>query len=85
MTVEIKTMDLSFCSDAALNVVNSEAKDYIINREIKHKANAIYDSLISIDDRNRIYNLDNRSNVNIKIKIEIKIIFLLKIFLMINI
>ena len=32
MSVEIKTMDLSFCSDAALNVVNPEAKDYIINR-----------------------------------------------------
>ena len=36
MAVEIKTMDLSFCSDAALNVVNPEAKDYIINR-LKNK------------------------------------------------
>ena len=33
----------------------------------------------------KIYNLDNRSKVNIRIKIEIKIIFLLKIFLIINI
>jgi len=36
MSVEIKTMDLSFCSDGAHNVVNSEAKDYIINR-LKNK------------------------------------------------
>jgi uncharacterized membrane protein YgcG len=32
MSVEIKMMDLSFCSDAAHNVVNSEAKEFIINR-----------------------------------------------------
>ena len=32
MSVEIKMMDLSFCSDAANNVVNSEAKEFIINR-----------------------------------------------------
>jgi hypothetical protein len=32
MSVEIKMMDLSFCSDGAHNVVNSEAKEYIINR-----------------------------------------------------
>lgn len=38
MSVEIKTMDLSFCSDGAHNVVNSEAKDYIINR-LKDKYN----------------------------------------------
>jgi len=36
MSVEIKTMDLSFCSDGAHNVVNSEAKDYIISR-LKNK------------------------------------------------
>ena len=38
MSVEIKTMDLSFCSDGAHNVVNSEAKDYIISR-LKNKHN----------------------------------------------
>ena len=32
MSVEIKMMDLSFCSDGAHNVVNSEAKEFIINR-----------------------------------------------------
>ena len=32
MALELKMMDLSFCSDSAHNVVNSEAKDYIINR-----------------------------------------------------
>ena len=32
MSVEIKMMDLSFCSDGAHNVVNSEAKEYIMNR-----------------------------------------------------
>ena len=29
--LEIKTMDLSFCGDDAHNVVNQEAKEYIIN------------------------------------------------------
>ena len=38
MSVEIKMMDLSFCSDAAHNVVNSEAKEFIINR-LKQKYN----------------------------------------------
>ena len=32
MSVEIKMMDLSFCSDGVHNVVNSEAKEFIINR-----------------------------------------------------
>ena len=38
MSVEIKMLDLSFCSDAAHNVVNSEAKEFIINR-LKQKYN----------------------------------------------
>ena len=46
---------------------NNRTKDYIINREIKHNANAIYDSLISIDDRNRIYNLNIFSSVDISV------------------
>jgi hypothetical protein len=32
MSVEIKMMDLSFCSDGVHNVVNSEAKEFIMNR-----------------------------------------------------
>ena len=38
MSLEIKTLDLSFCSDAAHNVVNPEAKQYIMNR-LKEKHN----------------------------------------------
>jgi len=38
MSVEIKMLDLSFCSDSAHNVVNSEAKEFIINR-LKQKYN----------------------------------------------
>ena len=34
--MEIKTLDLSFCSDKAHNVVNSEAKELIINRLKKY-------------------------------------------------
>ena len=34
--MEIKTLDLSFCSDKAHNVVNSEAKELIINKLKKY-------------------------------------------------
>ena len=46
---------------------NNRTKDYIINREIKHSSNAIYDSLLSIDDRNRLYNLNIFSSVEISV------------------
>ena len=46
---------------------NDRTKDYIITREIKHSPNTVYDSLIAIDDRNRIYNLNIFSSVDISV------------------
>ena len=50
--MEIKTKDISFCDKKASNVVNSEAKEYILNN-LKTK----YD--ISISDRSAIMMNDN--------------------------
>ena len=48
MSLEIKTLDLSFCSDAAHNVVNPEAKQYIMNRlKEKHNININKKHLLS--------------------------------------
>ena len=52
MTLEIKTLPLSFCSEQVLNIVNSEAKQYIIDKLKK------YD--IKINDK-RAYILNNKS------------------------
>ena len=53
MDVEIKTMDLSFCGEVAQNVVNKEAKEFILN-QLKSK----YD--LGIND-NRAFILNNKS------------------------
>lgn len=53
MDVEIKTMDLSFCGEVAHNVVNKEAKEYIL-KQLKTK----YD--IGING-NRAYILNEKS------------------------
>ena len=53
MDVEIKTMDLSFCGEVAQNVVNKEAKEFILN-QLKTKYN------IGIND-NRAYILNDKS------------------------
>ena len=53
MYLEIKTMELSFCGEVAHNVVNKEAKEYIIN-ELKQNFN------IGIEDK-RAYILNNKS------------------------
>ena len=53
MSVEIKMMELSFCSDVVHNVVNSESKEYIMNR-LKTK----YDVEIS---KKHAYILNNKS------------------------
>jgi len=44
---------------------NQITKDYVIKRELEHTTNSIYDSLKTIDDRNRIYNLDIFSSVDV--------------------
>ena len=44
MDVEIKTMDLSFCGEVAHNIVNKEAKEFILN-QLKNK----YKSLKNIN------------------------------------
>ena len=53
MDCEIKTMDLSFCGEVAHNVVNKDAKEYILN-QLKSKYN------IGIND-NRAYILNEKS------------------------
>jgi hypothetical protein len=53
MDVEIKTMDLSFCGEVAQNVVNKEAKEFVLN-QLKNKYN------ISIND-NRAFILNEKS------------------------
>ncbi len=53
MDVEIKTMDLSFCGEVAHNVVNKEAKEFVLN-QLKNKYN------ISIND-NRAFILNEKS------------------------
>ena len=53
MDVEIKTMDLSFCGEVAHNVVNKEAKEFIL-KQLKTKYN------IAIND-NRAYILHEKS------------------------
>ena len=51
--IEIKTMDLSFCGEVAQNVVNKEAKEFILD-QLKTKYN------IGIND-NRAFLLNNKS------------------------
>ena len=51
--MDIKTMDLSFCGANCQNIVNKEAKEFIINK-LKESYN------ISIKD-NRAYILNNKS------------------------
>ena len=53
MDVEIKTMDLSFCGEVAQNVVNKEAKEFILN-QLKNKYG------LGIND-NRAFILNNKS------------------------
>ena len=53
MDVEIKTMDLSFCGEVAQNVVNKEAKEFVL-QQLKSK----YD--VGIND-NRAYILHDKS------------------------
>ena len=53
MDVEIKTMDLSFCGEVAHNIVNKEAKEFILNH-LKNKYN------IGIND-NRAFILNEKS------------------------
>ena len=53
MDVEIKTMDLSFCGEVAHNIVNKEAKEFILN-QLKNKYN------IGIND-NRAFILNEKS------------------------
>ena len=53
MDIEIKTMDLSFCGEVAQNVVNKEAKEFILN-QLKTKYN------LGIND-NRAFILNNKS------------------------
>ena len=50
--MDIKTLELSFCSSTAHNVVNSEAKELVISRLKKYG--------ISINDK-RAYILNSRS------------------------
>ena len=51
--MEIKTMDLSFCSNTCQNIVNKEAKEFIINK-LKETHN------ISLKN-NRAYILNKKS------------------------
>jgi hypothetical protein len=53
MDVEIKTMNLSFCGEVAHNIVNKEAKEFILN-QLKNKYN------IGIND-NRAFILNEKS------------------------
>ena len=53
MDVELKTMDLSFCGEVAHNIVNKEAKEFILN-QLKNKYN------IGIND-NRAFILNEKS------------------------
>ena len=53
MDVEIKTMDLSFCGEVAQNVVNKEAKEFVL-QQLKSKYG------VGIND-NRAYILHDKS------------------------
>jgi hypothetical protein len=63
MDVEIKTMDLSFCGEVAQNVVNKEAKEFILN-QLKTKYNfGISDKRAFILNSKSVYFLEKTQHI----------------------